>query len=86
MKHITAVENVQRRATKLIPRYKEHAAEIAEIAKIGPMSCAEIGPISAPRWTRSGQYRLAICRGVDPVLKVGRGDGGATYIYLYVCI
>ena len=27
------------------------------MAEIGPMSCAEIGPISVPRWTRSGRYR-----------------------------
>ena len=25
-------------------------------------------------------------RGIDPVLKVGGGDGGPIYIHIYVCI
>ena len=29
---------------------------------------------------------ISECRGVDPVLKVGGGDGGQFYIYIYVCI
>ena len=30
------------------------------MAEIGPMSCAEIGPISVPRWTKSGRDRTNI--------------------------